>query len=296
MTSTYGFHLGQPWWLLAGLVIVPMIWLARRNLAALGGGRRTAAVVLRILAVLILVVLLGPADAGARESSGDRDRRGGSQPIDPGPAGRGGPGLPVPRRDRRSGDEPACRGRCGGRGEHLQAALGRHRDPPQEHDAHRPAEPAGRRGRNGDGHRPAGYGDAHRSAQRGQRDGRGPERSGQDRGGQWNPHRRAAAGVPLRQRGALQAGSRSAAGPQRADDLAAVRPQQHGRRARQDSADAERPARRSGPGFAGSRASRRAEGGHQCPDGVDSRRDAGHPQFRGGLHPGRPEAGPDRRE
>ena len=58
MTNAYGFYLGQPWWLLAGLVIIPMIWLARRNLAALGAGRRAAAIVLRVLAVLILVVLL----------------------------------------------------------------------------------------------------------------------------------------------------------------------------------------------------------------------------------------------
>jgi len=58
MTDTYGFYLGQPWWLAVGLVIVPMIWLARRNLAALGPGRRIAALVLRALAVLILVVLL----------------------------------------------------------------------------------------------------------------------------------------------------------------------------------------------------------------------------------------------
>ncbi|MCU0916654.1 MAG: VWA domain-containing protein [Planctomycetes bacterium] len=58
MTDTYGFYLGQPWWLVVGLVIVPMIWLARRNLAALGTGRRTMALVLRVLAVLILVVLL----------------------------------------------------------------------------------------------------------------------------------------------------------------------------------------------------------------------------------------------
>ncbi len=56
--TAYGFYLGQPWWLAVGLVIVPMIWLARRNLAALGTGRRMAAVVLRTLAVLILVVLL----------------------------------------------------------------------------------------------------------------------------------------------------------------------------------------------------------------------------------------------
>ncbi len=58
MMNTYGFYLGQPWWLLAGLVLVPMIWLARRNLTALGTGRRIAAVVLRALAVLILAVLL----------------------------------------------------------------------------------------------------------------------------------------------------------------------------------------------------------------------------------------------
>jgi uncharacterized membrane protein/predicted secreted protein len=56
--DSYGFYLAQPWWLMAGLVIVPMIWLARRNLASLGPARRGAAVVLRALAVLILVVLL----------------------------------------------------------------------------------------------------------------------------------------------------------------------------------------------------------------------------------------------
>ncbi len=56
--NAYGFYLGQPWWLVAGLVIIPMIWLARRNLAALGAGRRAAAIVLRVLAILILVVLL----------------------------------------------------------------------------------------------------------------------------------------------------------------------------------------------------------------------------------------------
>ena len=58
MTNAYGFYLAQPWWLLAGLVLVPMIWLARRNLAALGSGRRVAAMVFRTLAVVLLVVLL----------------------------------------------------------------------------------------------------------------------------------------------------------------------------------------------------------------------------------------------
>ncbi|HQG97026.1 MAG TPA: VWA domain-containing protein [Thermotogota bacterium] len=58
MSNTYGFYLGQPWWLLASLVIVPMTWLARRNLASLGRGRRIAAVVLRVVVVLLLAVLL----------------------------------------------------------------------------------------------------------------------------------------------------------------------------------------------------------------------------------------------
>ena len=58
MSDAYSFYLGQPWWLVAGLVIVPMVWLAGRNLAALGRGRRTAVIVLRILGVLLLAVLL----------------------------------------------------------------------------------------------------------------------------------------------------------------------------------------------------------------------------------------------
>jgi len=58
VNGAYGFYLGQPWWLLASLVIVPMIWLARRNLAALGRGRRGAAVGLRVLIVLLLAILL----------------------------------------------------------------------------------------------------------------------------------------------------------------------------------------------------------------------------------------------
>jgi Mg-chelatase subunit ChlD len=58
VSDAYSFYLGQPWWLVAGLVIVPMVWLAGRNLAALGLGRRAAAIVLRVLAVLLLVVLL----------------------------------------------------------------------------------------------------------------------------------------------------------------------------------------------------------------------------------------------
>ena len=58
VSDAYGFYLGQPWWLLASLVIVPMIWLARRNLATLGRGRRIAAIALRVAVVLLLAVLL----------------------------------------------------------------------------------------------------------------------------------------------------------------------------------------------------------------------------------------------
>ncbi|MBN1507374.1 MAG: VWA domain-containing protein [Sedimentisphaerales bacterium] len=58
MTDAYGFYLGQPWWLCASLVVVPLVWLARRNLAALGRGRRIAAVTLRVLVVLLLAILL----------------------------------------------------------------------------------------------------------------------------------------------------------------------------------------------------------------------------------------------
>lgn len=58
MTDAYGFYLGQPWWLCAGLVIIPLMWLARRNLAALGRGRRVAAMTLRSLAIVLLAILL----------------------------------------------------------------------------------------------------------------------------------------------------------------------------------------------------------------------------------------------
>jgi len=58
VSSAYGFYLGQPWWLLLGLVVIPMVWVARRNLAALGTGRRAAAIVFRTVVILLLVLLL----------------------------------------------------------------------------------------------------------------------------------------------------------------------------------------------------------------------------------------------
>ncbi len=58
MTESYGFYFSQPWWLLAGLVVIPLVWLAHQNLAALGRVRRVAAVALRMAVVLLLVALL----------------------------------------------------------------------------------------------------------------------------------------------------------------------------------------------------------------------------------------------
>lgn len=58
MSDTYGFYFGQPWWLLASVAIVPLVWLARRNLASLGPARRILAIGLRVAVILLLVVLL----------------------------------------------------------------------------------------------------------------------------------------------------------------------------------------------------------------------------------------------
>ena len=58
VSDTYGFYFGQPWWLLASVLLVPLIWLARRNLVSLGRTRRTLALLLRILVILLLAVLL----------------------------------------------------------------------------------------------------------------------------------------------------------------------------------------------------------------------------------------------
>ncbi|MHC4331801.1 MAG: vWA domain-containing protein [Planctomycetota bacterium] len=58
MTYSYGFYFSQPLWLAACILLVPIIWLGRRNLAALGPVRRTLAIVLRCMVTLILVALL----------------------------------------------------------------------------------------------------------------------------------------------------------------------------------------------------------------------------------------------
>ncbi|MBN1974486.1 MAG: VWA domain-containing protein [Sedimentisphaerales bacterium] len=54
----YGFYFGQPWWLLGCILLVPIIWLARRNLTSLSPLRRWCAIILRCIVVLFLVLLL----------------------------------------------------------------------------------------------------------------------------------------------------------------------------------------------------------------------------------------------
>jgi len=58
MIAAAGFYFAQPWWLLAAVVVIPVIWIARRSLAQLSGARRATAVVLRVLVVLLPVILL----------------------------------------------------------------------------------------------------------------------------------------------------------------------------------------------------------------------------------------------
>jgi len=58
MSTAYSFYLGQPWWLVACVLIVPIVWLAVRSLASLGRTRRTIAIILRCITVIILVILL----------------------------------------------------------------------------------------------------------------------------------------------------------------------------------------------------------------------------------------------
>ena len=52
------FHFGQPVWLLTGILAVPLVYLAWRNLAALGRARQVTAAVCRTVVVLLLAALL----------------------------------------------------------------------------------------------------------------------------------------------------------------------------------------------------------------------------------------------
>ena len=54
MTTSYGFQLGQPWWLLAAALAPLLIWWAWRDLASLGRARRALAAVFRGLTIALL--------------------------------------------------------------------------------------------------------------------------------------------------------------------------------------------------------------------------------------------------
>ncbi|MBN2593251.1 MAG: VWA domain-containing protein [Sedimentisphaerales bacterium] len=58
MIYTYGFYFSRPWWLSACILLVPIVWLGLRNLAALGPVRQAMAIVLRCLVIIILIALL----------------------------------------------------------------------------------------------------------------------------------------------------------------------------------------------------------------------------------------------
>jgi len=58
MIYTYGFYFSRPWWLVGCILLVPIVWLGLRNLAALGPVRRVLAIVLRCLVIIILIALL----------------------------------------------------------------------------------------------------------------------------------------------------------------------------------------------------------------------------------------------
>ena len=58
MKATYTFYFAEPGWLLGLILLVPIVWLALRSLAALSPGRRTAAILLRGIIVTLLVGIL----------------------------------------------------------------------------------------------------------------------------------------------------------------------------------------------------------------------------------------------
>ena len=58
MDDIYGFYFGQPWCLLGLILIAPIVWLGLRSLAALGPVRKTLAIIMRCLLVIVLIALL----------------------------------------------------------------------------------------------------------------------------------------------------------------------------------------------------------------------------------------------
>ncbi len=58
MIATIGIYFAAPIWLPACLLVIPIVWMGRRNLVALGRGRQWTATVLRCLVVVLLAVAL----------------------------------------------------------------------------------------------------------------------------------------------------------------------------------------------------------------------------------------------
>ncbi len=58
LAATYRFYFAQPWWLMASVLLVPIVWLAQRYLTTLGPIRRILAIILRCMLIIVLIALL----------------------------------------------------------------------------------------------------------------------------------------------------------------------------------------------------------------------------------------------
>jgi len=68
MTATTVFFFSNPWWLLTGLLAVPIAWVGLRGLKSLSTGRRVVATVLRVLVVVLLALILAEPMLGEKSS------------------------------------------------------------------------------------------------------------------------------------------------------------------------------------------------------------------------------------
>lgn len=56
--ASYQLSFSQPWWLLACVGVIPLIWLARHSLVYLNPVRRYLTIILRVLVITVLILLL----------------------------------------------------------------------------------------------------------------------------------------------------------------------------------------------------------------------------------------------
>ncbi len=56
--GSISIYFGQPWWLALSLLLVPAVWLGVRSMTSVGTVRRTLAMTLRCVGILLLVILL----------------------------------------------------------------------------------------------------------------------------------------------------------------------------------------------------------------------------------------------